>query len=281
MSAPPSKAGSVMLDTRIKNIKVLVVEDIALNQLLMKTLLDDFGFERDIVANGKLAIEKLQTNSYDIILMDLQMPEMNGFEATEFIRNQMNSKIPIIALTADVTTVDLAKCKAVGMNDYIAKPVDERVLYSKIVSLVKKPVLRGSNANNSTEVPVGSDENKNLKCIDLAYLTRHTKSNPTLMMEMILLYLKQTPPLIASMKQSLQNKDWNSLQSSVHKMIPSFSIMGISRDFENMAKKIQEYANLQQQTDEIHEMVSHLDNICTQACKELEEEYNIIKNRIS
>ena len=96
---------------------------------------------RDIAANGKIAIEKLQTNTYDIILMDLQMPEMNGFEATEYIRNKMNSKIPIIALTADVTTVDLAKCKAVGMNDYIAKPVDERILYSKIVGLVKKPSL--------------------------------------------------------------------------------------------------------------------------------------------
>ncbi len=118
-------------DIEIKNIKVLVVEDMALNQLLMKTLLDDFGFEREIADNGKIAIEKLESKSYDIILMDLQMPEMNGFEATEYIRNKMNSKIPIIALTADVTTVDLAKCKAVGMNDYIAKPVDERLLYKK------------------------------------------------------------------------------------------------------------------------------------------------------
>jgi len=132
----------VELDTEIKNIKVLVVEDIALNQLLMKTLLDDFGFERDIAANGKIAIEKLQNKSYDIILMDLQMPEMNGFETTEYIRNIMNSKIPIIALTADVTTVDLAKCKAVGMNDYIAKPIDEKLLYNKIIGLVKKTVYK-------------------------------------------------------------------------------------------------------------------------------------------
>ncbi|MEO8516374.1 MAG: ATP-binding protein, partial [Flavobacterium sp.] len=68
------------LDTEIKDISILVVEDMELNQLLMKTLLDDFGFECDITANGKLAIEKLETNTYDIILMDLQMPEMNGFE---------------------------------------------------------------------------------------------------------------------------------------------------------------------------------------------------------
>ena len=131
----------IELDAEIQNIKVLTVEDIALNQLLMKTLLDDFGFESDIVANGKLALEKLKTKSYDIILMDLQMPEMNGFEATEYIRNTLNSNIPIIALTADVTTVDLAKCRAVGMNDYIAKPVDEKLLYSKIVALVSNPLM--------------------------------------------------------------------------------------------------------------------------------------------
>jgi two-component system CheB/CheR fusion protein len=126
------------LDTITKNIKVLVVEDMALNQLLMKTILDDFGFEQDIADNGKIAIEKLQKKSYDIVLMDLQMPVMNGFEATEYIRNTLNSKIPIIALTADVTTVDLGKCKAVGMDDYIAKPIDEKLLFNKIVELTKK-----------------------------------------------------------------------------------------------------------------------------------------------
>ena len=115
-------------------------------------------------ANGKIAIEKLKTNSYDIILMDLQMPEMNGFEATEYIRNQMNSKIPIIALTADVTTVDLAKCKSVGMNDYISKPVDERILYSKIVGLVKKPIDSSDRS-----------ENKDIRCSNSVKL----KSVPT------------------------------------------------------------------------------------------------------
>ncbi|MBP2282286.1 PAS domain S-box-containing protein [Flavobacterium sp. CG_23.5] len=128
----------MILDSEMKDIKVLVVEDIALNQLLMKTLLDDFGFDRDIAENGKIAIEKLKENEYDIILMDLQMPEMNGYETTEYIRKTLKSAIPIIALTADVTTVDLEKCKAVGMNDYLAKPVDEKLLYSKIVSNLNK-----------------------------------------------------------------------------------------------------------------------------------------------
>ncbi len=121
----------------IKDIKILVVEDVKLNQLLMRTILDDFKFKYDIADNGKIAIEKMQTETYDIILMDLQMPEMNGFEATEYIRNTMKLKIPIIALTADVTTVDVEKCKAVGMNEYVSKPLDERILYSKIIELLK------------------------------------------------------------------------------------------------------------------------------------------------
>ncbi len=259
-------------DTETKNTKILVVEDMALNQLLMKTLLDDFGFECDITANGKIAIEKLKQKSYDIILMDLQMPEMNGFEATEYIRSTMHSTTPIIALTADVTTVDLAKCRAVGMNDYIAKPLDERLLYSKIVSLVKS----ASKLNVKEEHE--NEEIKKMKCIDLKYLSHRTKSNPRLMSEMISLYLEQTPPLIISMKQSLQNKDWSLLHASVHKMIPSFSIMGISADFEQMAKKIQEYASTQQQTDSISEMVLKLENVCVQACQELEEELLKIRN---
>jgi len=130
-------SGEGELDKEIKDIKILVVEDIKLNQLLMKTILDDFKFKYDIADNGKIAIEKLQTETYDIILMDLQMPEMNGFEATEYIRNTMKSNIPIIALTADVTTVDVEKCKAVGMNDYVSKPLDERILHIKIIELLK------------------------------------------------------------------------------------------------------------------------------------------------
>ena len=107
-----------------KHIRILVAEDVPLNQLLMRTILDDFGFTSDYAANGKIAVEKMQANAYDIVLMDLQMPEMNGFEATEYVRKTMGSKIPIIALTADVTTADMEKCTAVGMDDYVSKPVD-------------------------------------------------------------------------------------------------------------------------------------------------------------
>jgi CheY-like chemotaxis protein len=266
---------------------VLVVEDNALNQLLIRTLLNDFGFENNFASNGKIAIEKLKTETYDIVLMDLQMPEMNGFEATEHIRKVLNSEIPIIALSADVTTIDVTKCKAAGMNDYISKPVDEKLLYRKIIDLVK-PKIEGpktENVRQSKEVEENVENGKE-RYVDLTYLNKHTKSNPTLMMEMISLYLNQTPPLLEAMKQGMKDKDWKTLYSAVHKLIPSFVIIGIRAEGESMAKKIQDYASLtdavrktlpSQQTDEIPDMVFKLNKICSQACHELEEELNKLK----
>ena len=254
----------IEMDPEMKGIKVLVVEDIALNQLLMKTLLDDYGFECDFAGNGKVAIDKLQNNTYDIILMDLQMPEMNGFEAAQYIRYHMDSKIPIIALTADVTTADLRKCKAAGMNSYVSKPVDEKLLYARIVDLLKK----GSPAKEPVRV----------KCIDLTYLSNRTKANSELMKEMIKLYLNQTPELIDIMKRSLAKKDWDSIQGAAHKMIPSFSIMGIHQEFENLAKMVQEYSSTQKHLHELPELILKLEKISDQACRELTEEYNMLNN---
>ena len=254
------------IDTEIKDTKILVVEDMELNQLLMKTLLDDFGFECEIAANGKIAIEKLQKNTYDIILMDLQMPEMNGFEATEHIRQVMKLTLPIIALTADVTTVDVAKCKAVGMNDYISKPVDERLLYSKLISFIKKPIAIIENELS------GDKQTQTIQYVDLSYLSKLTKANPELMSEMIEVYLKQTPPLLTSMKQSFKDKDWNLLKATAHKIIPSFAIMGIHPQYEELAKKIQEYAEKLDLSTELNDMVVELEKVCMQSFIELENE---------
>jgi CheY-like chemotaxis protein len=206
--------------------------------------------------------------------MDLQMPEMNGFEATEYIRNTMRSNIPIIALTADVTTVDLEKCKVIGMNDYISKPIDERLLYSKIIGLVKKPIFDNDVIEESQLSAFEQPE----KCINLDYLIHRTKADPALLIEMIILYLEQTPPLILAMKESFKSKDWIGLHAAAHKLIPSFSIMGIHSDFETMARKIKDFALHQQQVEYTLDLVLQLETICNQACKELRAEVQSLKN---
>jgi PAS domain S-box-containing protein len=257
------------LEKDVKNIKVLVVEDIVLNQLLMKTVLDEFGFERVIAENGKIAIQLLEKELFDIILMDLQMPEMNGFEATEYIRNQLHLNIPIIALTADVTTVDINKCKEVGMNDYLSKPIDERLLYNKIIGLVSKPIVSNDFASNKYgDAKVITPP----KYVNLSSLSQRTKENKLLMIEMIEIYIEQTPHLIKTMKQSLFDRDWLLLKSALHKIIPSFSIMGIDRDYENMARRVHDVAHENTLTQEINNLVLELENVCNSACEELELE---------
>lgn len=255
-------------NTELKDTKVLVVEDLELNQLLVKTLLDDFGFESEIVANGKLAIERLKTRNFDIILMDLQMPEMNGFEATKYIREKLKLTIPIIALTADVTTIDADRCIEFGMNDYISKPIDEGKLFRKMTGLIGKP----GEKTNLTASEVTS------KSIDLTYLRERTKSNPKLMSEMISIYLKQTPQLIYAMNEGLKETDWDILQASAHKMIPSFSIMGISAEYEIIAKKIQECATNKENYNGLSLLIQQLEIGCKTACLELEQELKNINS---
>lgn len=265
------ETGLVDIDKTIKNVQILVVEDISLNKLLLKVLLNDYGFEYDMVSNGKEAIEKLQYKYYDVILMDLQMPIMNGFEATEHIRNTMGLKIPIMALTADVTTVDLEKCRAVGMNDYVSKPIDEKVLYSKLVGLLKKESDRKSSRSQKTALK------EQLKCTDLSYLANLTKSEPKIMLKMLSLYLEQTPGLLNTMKHYSREKDWEEVQTASHKLIPSFSMMGICKEYEDMAKQIQQNCKSRENTDNIHALILQLEEGLVQACVELETEYNIIE----
>jgi hypothetical protein len=123
-----------------------------------------------------------------------------------------------------------------------------------------------------------------LKCTDLNYLKLRTKSNKVLMMEFISLYLEQTPSLVKIMKQSLLDEEWSSLKSSVHKMVPSFSIVGINPDFEKVAEMVQEYA--QQKINgiigknEIPDLVLQLEKVLTQSCDELEKEFNLVKTSV-
>jgi PAS domain S-box-containing protein len=245
-------------------ISALVVEDIPLNQLLMQTLLDEFGFACDIAANGKIATDMLQRKTYDVILMDLQMPEMNGFQATEYIRNTLRLSTPIIALTADVTTTDLAKCTEVGMNDYISKPVNERQLHAKISAAVRAVVVA---------LPAAAASSASPRYTNMKFLADRTRSRPELMLKMIHLFMEQTPVLIQMLKRTMREQNWIALQSTAHKMIPSFSIVGMSVEYERMAKKLQDYDGNPLQEENMHAVIRELDQACILACTELNEEY--------
>ncbi|MBA3664173.1 MAG: PAS domain S-box protein [Bacteroidetes bacterium] len=261
------KEEAVVVEDGADNVKILVAEDVVLNQLLIKTLLKEFGFDGVVAPNGKIAVEILEKQNFDVVLMDLQMPEMNGYEATAYIRNTIKSDIPIIALTADVTTADVEKCRAVGMNDYLSKPIDDKLLYNKILKYIDKPI-----PSKKTQARPKNNEEAGQKTTNLEYLKQHTRGNPEMMKQMIKIYLDETPRLIDTMKQSIDNMDWDSLKKAAHSMIPTFSIVGINNEYEEMAKKIKEHAAKKEDSSLINTLLVKIEDACSQAVKELEAE---------
>ena len=115
-----------------RSLRILVAEDNPVNQRIAIKMLEKLGHRSDVVANGVEAVQAAAFVPYDLILMDCQMPEMDGYEATRQIRESLNSSIPIIALTANATQVAQDKCYDAGMNDFVFKPVRQRDLFAVI-----------------------------------------------------------------------------------------------------------------------------------------------------
>jgi PAS domain S-box-containing protein len=128
----------------LNGIKILVAEDNKINQRVVLKTLEKWGATVSIAENGKIAVEMLTVKPYDIVLMDIQMPEMDGLEATKYIRSTLlppASNLPIIAITASALRLDYEKCVALGMNEYVPKPFKPDELYDKIVRLLNNPTV--------------------------------------------------------------------------------------------------------------------------------------------
>jgi CheY-like chemotaxis protein len=136
LEIPVKAIKNIVLDSDAPDspLKILLVEDHFLNQMATKKLLTGWSpfVSVDIAENGAVAIDKYKAHGYDIILMDLQMPVMNGFDATVKIREK--SSVPIVALTATASKQEADKCFDIGMNDYISKPFKPQELYIKIMN---------------------------------------------------------------------------------------------------------------------------------------------------
>jgi CheY-like chemotaxis protein/two-component sensor histidine kinase len=213
---------SPLLKKNLKDLSVLLVEDNDVNRLYASSILKIWDCKIDMAENGYVAVEKIKNEHYDVVLMDIQMPVMDGFEATKTIRALDSGKkdLPIIALTANATRAAVEQCLANGMNDCLSKPFTPEDLYNKLTHF--KEIGKGNGASKRKKKGDGALQN-----IDLAYLQKMSNNNQKFIDEMLAAFLKSIPKSIDEIKSHTEAKEWILLARSVHKLKPSLTLMGL------------------------------------------------------
>jgi two-component system, sensor histidine kinase len=213
---------------------ILVADDNEMNRLVAKTVVENYGANTIEAVNGKEATEILKKDkNISLVLMDVQMPVMNGLDATGYIRKELASKVPIIALTANAIKGESSKCIAAGMNDYISKPFKEEEFIGIIAKwLTTEPTLAGvSMAEKETEY-----------AFDILKLEEIARGDEGFILKMIKIFIDQTPGLVEAMKQDWLQKDLEGMSAKAHKIKPTIDTMNINslkeiiRDIERMGK---------------------------------------------
>lgn len=233
----------------LESMRILVAEDVELNQFLVKHILESWGCEVTIVSNGKEAVEKVKKSHFDLILMDIQMPEMDGITATKIIRTlnmvdnavtdksvitkkirtfnaKDKSTIPIIALTANALKGDGQKYMDIGMNGYITKPYTEEKLFMIINEVIKsndKLRLKVTQPKNPADKPGDEVE----KLYDLSLINTIGKDDPVFTQKIIAIFLETMPESLDSLMAARSEKNYSKLAKITHKMKSSIDSMGI------------------------------------------------------
>lgn len=212
--------------------KILVAEDIELNQFLVKTMLESWGGTVDIAVNGKEAIKKVEQNRYDLILMDIQMPEMDGITATRHIREMPDNEkaqIPIIAFTANTLQGDARLYHDAGMNDYITKPYAEEKLHEKISEVLnlalKAPVQVEHPLVNETAPPLAEPEER---LYNIAMIEAIGKNNPAFVEKMIVMFVDFVGKDFEKLKDAAAKNNWTEVGQIAHKLKSTFGNMGVT-----------------------------------------------------
>jgi PAS domain S-box-containing protein len=248
----------------LKGIKILLAEDDRMNQFVMRKTLEKWNVELDIANNGKEAVDKLMQNYYHLVLLDLHMPELTGYEVIKIIRDPftgiLNHHIPVIALTADVTTETQQKVKEAGMNGFITKPSEQGIIYDKIISTI----------NNQKTIFVEKQPDENQQYSDNQYNIDKTKirirkaltdifdDDIEGIVALIVKFLKEIPWTIVGINEAFYDHDMETLGRLIHKIKPGYSYLGFSEVSEKISK-IQELAKIGNQTDNIESLCRELD----------------------
>ncbi|GEM_PF-515140 len=213
------------------NQNILMVEDLLINQLLAKKIFNKWKCPIDFAINGKHAIEKIKETDYDIILMDLQMPEMDGYETTKFIREFMGSKsnIPIIALSAHANSSEKEKCLNIGMNDFVSKPIEEEVLLQKMYTWRSQHKENEDVLDEETVPVVLKKEHISVGIINFQYLDKVTNGDSAFIHELVEIVSVELPKSLKLITDLFEAGEADLLKKEVHKVKASITIFGVTR----------------------------------------------------
>jgi PAS domain S-box-containing protein len=251
-------------DSRSYSLDVLLVEDNDINRLYAKSVLKNWNCHTETAENGLVALEKLKTSLFDVILMDVQMPVMDGFETTKAIRMMPEplKSIPIIALTANATKVDVERCLAAGMNDYLPKPFAPDDLYTKLFEELKiVPAGPARQGELTTHQRAQTYYN-------LDYLKHVSGNNEEFIREMIQTFVTSLPQTTEEMTSAVSKQDWDTLSRLAHQIKPSFTLMGLDRLRDKVAQ-IEEYSRTRTELHALPDRVAEFMQYCHSAVEEL------------
>lgn len=244
--------------------KILLVEDNAMNQFFAQKLLEGWGIKVDIAQNGLEGVEKFRAKYFDCILMDIQMPEMDGFQATKIIRTE-NKQVPIIALTALVIDEEIEHFSRIGMNDYIAKPFVADELLQKLVKHISVPQNYSLSATKIKDV-----EEEKLYSSQL--LNQMMKGNSVQIRQMESLFVQQSEDALRQFDAHLADKNWKQIGLLAHKIKASIDMLQINT-LKQPIRQLEALGKQEKESPEIENLIGLTKEILSKVCTEIQQSH--------
>lgn len=242
----------------LEGLKILLVEDNPINQLVTKDLLEEKGIQVTIAANGQIALDILKDEKFNIVLMDMQMPVLDGYQTMKIIRESEDlvlKKIPILALTANAIQTEVKKCYEFGANDYMSKPFKPDSLYSKILELID-PVTK----ENKMKTTDSFNEHVDLKTLDM-FTNGKAELLQTTLEQLHISFKDDMGILMAAIDENESNK----IKALAHKIKPNFLLIGMNK-LGQLCKEIEH----SEKKEELFEKVDKLVNAMPTVLDEIE-----------
>ena len=249
----------------IDNCRILVAEDNKMNQLLITEILLKSPCYFELADNGQEAIDKLKENHFDIILMDIQMPVVDGVTAAKYIREELNNSIPIIALTANASLEDQKVYREIGMNDYLLKPFKMDNLFEKILENLDLKIETVLNENPSTLISYRSFSIENLQKIssdDSGFISSIVKT-----------FIEHSPKYLAEIKYGVENNQIDKVKIASHQLKPSIDIFKIVEGKKLISELELECVQPIPNFENLQEIYNQLSSILNEVFKEMNSHF--------